>query len=508
MLTLRAEHIKQEGLWSVEAEKLRAEIDRLQSQNTKLTDKLNSSEALNKAEAQNSRLQTVEAERLRSQVDALKAQNARLEATLKSEKDVKVERSQVEDDLRSVQSEKRKAEMEILRAQNTKLELKIKSLYAEKNEALSSGSAASSSKPEKETDQCLKELMETNADLMKEAFKYRSELKKQKHHHKSQSIQMKSKLSLAEEELERVMKLHEKEVKDLAEALRDNEKKIDDERQDFARAMNAMKEKHGRDIKKLTKELQKTHRSHQEYLSELMDTLETAHAMRVQETERISNELETVKEKKDKQIRVLKEEVRLLCTRKIGLQNVKGVIDLTSMKEDLLTEADDRARRSAQFDDTVQALSSLVMATEAESPSSNAEDSKKKKKAKKSGSGSSSSKQQQEQEKAASSKNKTQQKMSEMIDTLNMIYKMEEDVQATRYQTAIDIMEEYMAVTEPTQTIVELRERLADEEFTCSKLREELKDKAVCKKCEVRKEAARRRIERSGIIDCTQQNEQ
>jgi hypothetical protein len=366
-----------------------------------------------------------------------------------------------------------RTEVEALRARNGKLEEKFESIEAERD-ALASRNTDVPSELLAAMNLRLKELTDTNDAVIKEAFKYRSDLKKLKRHQKSEAIQSASKLSVAEEELVRATQSHETEVNALTDILRENEKKFDEERRGYQDEMASMREQHTKDVEALTEELGKTHASHQEYLTELMDTLEKTHTLRVQETEKISKELEVAKAEKDRQIRVLKQEIRLLCARKRGLQNAKSAIDVESMRDDFHQESESRARRSAQFDHAVQSLNSLV--AESNPLPSDEEDYDIKQIA--------------EQQESA-------QKMSEIIDMLNVIYKLEEDYRENKNQTALDIIEEFVAVTDPDRTILELKERLSEEEFMAAQLREQLKEKEVCKRCEIRNAAARRRIQGS-----------
>jgi hypothetical protein len=71
---------------------------------------------------------------------------------------------------------------------------------------------------------------------------------------------------------------------------------------------------------------------------------------------------------------------------------------------------------------------------------------------------------------------------------------MEEDSQHKTSQASLELVEEYVAVTEPIRTLQEMKERLANMELETSRLREELREKETCKRCAVRDSAARRRI--------------
>lgn len=94
----------------------------------------------------------------------------------------------------------------------------------------------------------------------------------------------------------------------------------------------------------------------------------------------------------------------------------------------------------------------------------------------------------------AAAQQETAQKMAEMVDILSHLYKMEEDYQAKTSQTSLALVEEYVAATEPDHAVQELKERLANMELEASRLREELREKETCRRCDARDAAAHRRI--------------
>jgi hypothetical protein len=281
-------------------------------------------------------------------------------------------------------------------------------------------------------------------------------------------------LSALEEELDRVTTLRETEAKALEGTIKENEKLFEEERHALKHESALFKEKHSDEVQKLQEELRKTQESHQEYLTKIMNVLETTHAMREQETVRVSAELHAVKQEKDSQIVMLQQEIKALRVKKDGLKvmkNIRSAVDSRAMRKHLEHESDSRARRSAQFDDIVQSLQSLVTASNALPADVDFYD----------------------LEEIAAQQERGQ-KMSENVDILSHLYRMEEDSQAKTSQESLTLVDEYVAVTEPHRTVQELREKLAKMELETSRLSEELREKDNCRRCGVRDAAISRRI--------------
>jgi DNA repair exonuclease SbcCD ATPase subunit len=318
----------------------------------------------------------------------------------------------------------------------------------------------------------IQDLIKANDALVKEVFKYRHETSKQRRKYQSNNVQTAAKLTNTEKDLHRMTASRETEVKALTNTLKESQKQFHEEKKALKYESSLLKEKHSGQVRKLREELQITQESHQEYLTKLMDVLETTHAMREEETTKISAELLAVKREKDNQIMGLQQEVKALrAMKKGGLRNIRAAVDSRFMQKSLGEGSDSRAHRSAQFDDIAQGLQSLVAETSA-LPADVSEE---------------------EMENVVAQQERGQ-KMAELIDTLGHLYKMEEDSQHKTSQASLELVEEYVAVTEPNRTLQEMKERLANMELETSRLREELREKETCRRCAVRDSAARRRI--------------
>lgn len=364
-----------------------------------------------------------------------------------------------------------RSEVASLRENNYEMQLKLQF----KDEALQGLAAKLEDSDESSSFQSrMQDLTKANDALVKEVFKYRNDSGKMKRDSQSKNLQASAKLSALAEELNRVQKLRETETKDLKDTIRLNQKLIEEERSSLKREVSLVQEKYSVDVKKLKQELSSAQTSHQEYLTKIMNVLEDTHKMREEETEKISAELRAVKEEKDNEILMLQQEVKALRVKRGGMKvkkEIRAAVDSRAIRKQLEYESDSRGRRSAQFDDIVQDLQSLVAESNALPADVEVYD----------------------LEEMAAQQERGQ-KMSEMVDLLNDLYRLEEDSQDKISQESLTLVEEYVGVTEPHRTVHSLRDKLANLEFENSRLLEELREKAGCKRCAVRDSAARRRI--------------
>jgi hypothetical protein len=208
-----------------------------------------------------------------------------------------------------------------------------------------------------------------------------------------------------------------------------------------------------------------------------MNVLETTHATREKETGKISAELRAIKKEKVCQILMLQKEIKTLrATKGIPPRDNENVpiINAKQMKNEFLSDADEIAKKSQQFNDTVECLTNLITASNALPPAV----------------GPHNMKGVLEQQEAA-------QRMMEMVKTLIDLYTIgEEERQTAKTEQALAAVEDYIAVLEPDEAIKDLQKHLAKAELKRESLRQQLAEKEYCRRCAVRDDAARRRLER------------
>ena len=86
--------------------------------------------------------------------------------------------------------------------------------------------------------------------------------------------------------------------------------------------------------------------------------------------------------------------------------------------------------------------------------------------------------------------------MMELIGDLMDVYNIGEARQTSKNEHTLATVNDYIALSEPDEAIRDLRERLSKMELENARMKQELLEKEHCRKCQIRQEAARRRIER------------
>ncbi|KAG7353100.1 myosin head motor domain containing protein [Nitzschia inconspicua] len=320
------------------------------------------------------------------------------------------------------------------------------------------------------------DLTKANDGLVKEVFKLRQDCEVVKKQRRLDALQMDSQLTKVQQEMERIRRKYEKKIQTMERRALDTQRKHDAEVTSKQKELSNLETKHTYSIEKLRDELRKTQVSHQEYLEKLMNILETTQAMRETETAKISADLRAIKKEKDDQIFMLQQELRAARAAKgIVINNVepKYFIDAYGMKSKLNNDADEIAMCSQQFNDTVEKLANLITASNALPPAVGPHNMAE-----------------------VAQQQDSAQRMMEMVGVLIDLYSVVEERNTHKNEGSLAAINDYIALSEPDETIRELRKRLAEIELQNERLRNELQEKESCRKCAIREEAARRRLGR------------
>lgn len=320
------------------------------------------------------------------------------------------------------------------------------------------------------------DLTKANDGLVKEVFKLRQECELARKQRRLESLQMSSQFSKVQEEMERFRRKYEKKIQSVERKASDAERLYEEELRSKQKEISRMEANHTGTIANLKDELRKTQVSHQEYLGKLMNILETTQAMREKETAKISSDLRAIKKEKDDQIYMLQQELKAARAAKgIVFHDVepKTFIDARGMQKDFMNDADEIATCSQQFNDTVEKLTNLITVSHTLPPAVGPHNMVE-----------------------VSQQQESAQRMMEMVGVLIDLYSLGEERQTSQNEGSLAAVNDYIALSEPDETINELRKRLAESELQNERLRNELEDKEYCRKCAVREEAARRRLGR------------
>ena len=112
----------------------------------------------------------------------------------------------------------------------------------------------------------IKELTKANDGLVKEVFKVRHEKVRMHKQHQSITLQMPSKLSVVEDELESTRRKYEEKKEKTERKNPENDKLLVNRKREMKHEIALLKEEHSTKIKMLSDELHKTQECHQEYL--------------------------------------------------------------------------------------------------------------------------------------------------------------------------------------------------------------------------------------------------
>jgi hypothetical protein len=318
------------------------------------------------------------------------------------------------------------------------------------------------------------DLTKANDVLVKEVFKYKHDALSLRRTHQAKTIQLSTKLEAVEQELESVSAAQQSEIKALTKSMKETQKLFDGEKKSLKNEYNLLKKEYTSQVRRLKDDRRQTQQAHHDYLTGLMEVLETTHAIREKETARISAELNAVKEEKDSQIIALQKQMGILRSKNQQSSKKQAFVaprkvSVTFIRKQLETKSGRRELRSAQFDETVQQASNLITSGHFMSPRVDATGVID-----------------------VSAQQDTVEKITGMINFLGHLYKEEEKSQGNADLATCELMEQYVAATEPEEAVSVLQQRLSKMELKMAKLTEELREKEHCKRCAIREAAARR----------------
>lgn len=314
----------------------------------------------------------------------------------------------------------------------------------------------------------VKVLTKANDSLLKELCKHRHEAAKAEREYREVILQTTTKVASIEDKLNNDNGLQRKYLEALKYKLKENEKRFEKERCALKQEITRARDNQSKEVTEMKEKLHSTQKAHQEYVKKIMDIFETTSAMREGEIAKLSAALRSVEQEKDNEIMILRQEVETLKVCKNSMKGTnRAALGPRTLRKQVERDIFCRERRSAQYNDIVQNLKSLVAACNALPEDMNGYS----------------------LEEIAAQQERGQ-KMEEMVERLNCLYKTEKDSKVKTSQEALSQIEEYVDLTEPHQTVTNLRERLATTENEASWLREYLR----AQETRAREGAARRQF--------------
>ena len=285
----------------------------------------------------------------------------------------------------------------------------------------------------------IEDLTKANDILTKDVVKHRQEATTTRRTFQTKNLQINHKLTVAETECKRLAALRDAEKKTFAKALKDAQKSGSEGKHRIQSELKALKDKHTTQVKELRDELKKTQEEHEEYLSKLMKVLEKTTKQRERESKKVKKELETITRQKEREIDTLKSELDKLRTFhdiKAGKPPKLPTLGRTHLlRKRLERNSDARARRSAQFDDVVQTMTSILGIKGITDLNTNTTA-------------------------TITIDQDNAESITDMIDMLTDLYRQEEGSQTYKDEASLDLIDEYVSRSEPEKSVFDMQRRL------------------------------------------------
>lgn len=317
----------------------------------------------------------------------------------------------------------------------------------------------------------IKGLIKANEALVHEVQAARLEASSANQKLETTKAKLESKLKSTEEELKREKQTHEASIMELKSAI--DERDAQRREIELARESEILigHEKHDSERRKIEDELNATKKLHKEQMSKLIDVLDQGHLKRQEEVAKLTSEFLAMRKVKDDQISRLHQEIKALRASNAGApRNIRAALEPHSLRNQLQIEAELRCRRVAEFDYVYQSLQVLVTETSVLPGYISEQDMA-----------------------TIIAQQERGQKMYELLDRLGYLFKKEEASQHCTSETALCLVERYVALTEPNRTILDLKEKLAEAKDHIDILREQLQNNPSCQRCAIRETATQRR---------------
>lgn len=355
-------------------------------------------------------------------------------------------------------------ELSSLRSQCTELEAKLDVCDTERQE-LKKTSDTSNAAVETYRSRT-RDLVKANDSLVKEVHRARQEAAKAKRRLQNSTEQTSASLATLKKEMVEIKETYEKDIKELRTALKESQKQRCDDQDGFKQASIVKAEKFDLEKRKLKEELKLVKKASMQKLSKVMDLLQTTHALREVEISKLEATIHSVEREKDNEIVALKHEVAALRNGKSGgSQNISVSLDATGLRSQLDKVSAASSRRSAQFDDCVQSFRTLV--TESCALPSDVSES---------------------EIKTVMEEQERGQRMHDLIEVMNHLYRMEEDSQFKAHEKSMSLLEEYVTLREPQAAVIGMQRHLSQMKRENEQLQEELRQQ-YCERCAVRDSA-------------------
>jgi len=365
-------------------------------------------------------------------------------------------------------------EISALRKENEELRFNLstsEATTASLKTDLENTSAASASKTSE-----IERLVRHNESLVDELHSARLESARLTNSLRTKQTDLETLLATAEKDLADSKREHAQRISDSQREIKSAEIRSQETQRRHEEEIASRDQKHAELKKKMDGEYQLAQDSHEKQLARLVDMIGNGHSKHQDEVVKVTAELLAVRKEKDEEIMILQHEINALKARKKGSpRSIRVALDPRYQESQIQKQSTLRSKRALEFDTLFKSLHGLV--TEICVLPNDISD---------------------KEMGVAIEQQKLGQKMFRLLESLGDMYQKEEESNQKTCDEALSLMEEYVSVTEPNRTILHLNDLLKQTELQVSRLEEELKEKAYCKRCAIRDSTAERRRRISG----------
>ena len=324
----------------------------------------------------------------------------------------------------------------------------------------------------------IEDLVRQNDCLFKELHSARLESARQTNSMQTKQKDIEAQLAVAKQELDNSKRGHALEVSELSKEVKEIESRCASAQRRHEQEIMVHEQRYNEQKKKMEDEYKLAQESHQKQMTKLVDMIGNGHSKQQNEVVKVTAELLAMRKETDEEISMLQHEIKALKASKKGSpRSIRAALDPRFQQAQIQKQSTLRARRATEFDHLFQNLHALMTETcvlprdisEAEMG-------------------------------IVIEQQERGQKMYSVLESLGDLYRKEEAFQQTANEEALSLIKQYISVTEPNRTVLDLNDRLMEAELQVCRLQEELKEKKHCKRCALRDSTSQHRRRISGGV--------
>ena len=324
----------------------------------------------------------------------------------------------------------------------------------------------------------IEDLVRQNDCLFKELHSARLESARQTNSMQKKQNDLEAQVAAAKRELDDSKRLHSLRVSELEKEVKEMESRCAEAQRRHEQDSIVHEQRYNEQKKKMDDEYKLAQESHQKQMTRLVDMIGNGNAKQQSEVVKVTAELLAMRKEKDEEIMMLQHEIKALKASKQGSpRSIRAAVDPRYQQAQILKQSTLRSRRATEFDYLFQNLHALMTETCVLPRDVSEQDMV-----------------------MVIEQQERGQKMYRLLESLGDLYRKEEASQQMTSEEALSLIKQYVSVTEPNRTVLDLNDRLMEAELQVCRLQEELKEKKHCKRCALRDSTTERRRRISGGV--------